>query len=229
MIRLAAFSSMLCLALLAAAVYGTNTVFAHINPSDRLRVSADFAYALSGAGFLVYDLIHIFVIWVFAFFLARFSYTLTWLGTGWLILSSLADLCSLALTMIVNTKIFNSISIGNGAGSAVPFSNYELFSSTLELIQSFSGLAGYAFLIWPVFKSTGPIRTAGYFVLLGFPLGLLQIAEIGRSSASTLWMDLWVTPFTEMIQHGAITAYLIILLSRWNRPASRKVDAVTAY
>jgi hypothetical protein len=228
-ILIGAFSSVLCMILLAAAVFGINLAFIHINPSDRLSLSSDYAYAWSGISFLVYDLIHIFVIWLFAFFLARFSYTLTWLGTGWLILSSLADACSLALTMIANNRTLNSVSIGNGAGSAVPFSNYEILGSTLELIQSFSGLAGYAFLIWPVTKTSGAIRAAGYFFILGFPLGLMQIAEIGRASSSTLWIDLWVTPCTEMIQHGALATFFVMLLSRRDGPQSQNMIVLSAY
>ena len=43
-------------------------------------------------------------------------------------------------------------------------------------------------------------RVAGWFLLLGLPISVLQVAEVGMHSPWTVIVDRWVTPVDEIIQ-----------------------------
>jgi hypothetical protein len=199
------------MALTSAAVTGQQIAYLRFNPTDRLNLSSDFYYAESGWAFFFFDLIHIFVFTLFAYFLARGSKTFAWLGTGWLLVSSFADMALLAIGLFVNSETAYG---GNGAGSAVPFSGLQLITSTLDIIQAFTGVIGYAFLAYAVFKTRGPIRIAGFFVLLGLPMGFIQMVEAGMKD-NTAFLDTWVTPLIEFAQHGALAVLFLGFSFRW--------------
>src|SRR3981081_4529039 len=97
--------------LTVAAVLGQELAYSRFAPSDRLGLSADFNYAESEWAFILYDLAHIIVFCAFAAVLARGSQTLAWLGTGWLILSSFADMTYVAIQLSFNSQTASS---GNG-------------------------------------------------------------------------------------------------------------------
>ena len=141
--------------LTCAAIFGQQVAYLRFDPSDRLNLSSDLFYAESGWAFFFFDLIHIAVFALFAVFLARGSRTFAWMGTGWLIISSIADMMLLAIGLFVNSETAHG---DNSAGSAVPFPGLQLITSTLDVIQAFTGVIGYAFLIGAVLKTRGPTR-----------------------------------------------------------------------
>jgi hypothetical protein len=206
-----AIASALCMVLTVAAVFGQELAFSRFAPSDRLGLSADFNYAESEWAFIMHDLAHIIAFCAFTVVLARGSQTLAWLGTGWLILSSLADMTYVAIQLSFNSQAASS---GNGVGSAVPFPGLELMTSTLDVVQAFAGLIGFAFLAFAVFKVSGQARIAGWFVLLGLPLGVVQLIETGINRNDTGFLDIWITPGTEFIQHAALAWFFFTFAFR---------------
>jgi hypothetical protein len=98
--------------------------------------------------------------------------------------------------------------------------------STLDIIQAFTGVIGYAFLAGAVFKSRGAIRIAGFFVLLGLPMGLIQIVEAGMKDG-TAFLDTWVTPLIEFAQHGALAVLFFGLLFRRFHPKPAETPPLT--
>jgi hypothetical protein len=209
--------------LTCAGIFGQQVAYLRFDPSDRLNLSSDFFYAESGWAFFFFDLVHIIVFALFAVLLARGSRTFAWLGTGWLIISSIGDMTLLAIGLFVNSQTAHG---GNSAGSAVPFPGLQLIMSTLDIIQAFTGVIGYAFLAGAVFKSRGAIRIAGFFVLLGLPMGLIQIVEAGMKDG-TAFLDTWVTPLIEFAQHGALAVLFFGLLFRRFHPKPAETPPLT--
>jgi hypothetical protein len=199
------------MALTIAAVSGQQIAYLRFDPADRLNLSSDFYYAESGWAFFLFDLVHIFVFILFAYFLARGSRAFAWLGTGWLVVSSLADMALLAIGLFVNSQTVHGT---NSAGSAVPFPGLQVFTSTLDIVQAFTGVIGYAFLAYAVFKTSGPTRLAGFFVLLGLPMGFIQMVEAGMKDG-TAFLDTWVTPLIEFTQHGVLTVFFLGFYLPW--------------
>src|SRR5215471_21545588 len=96
-----ALCSGICVVLSLTATLATQIAFSRVDPNNRLGLSQDGFYAMSGWSFLLYDLVHIYVVGVFAFWLVRSLCWEAWIGGSALVISSLADLGSLSVNMFL--------------------------------------------------------------------------------------------------------------------------------
>src|SRR5262245_58680879 len=90
-----------CIVLSITGVVVTQIALGEVDRNNRLGLSQDGFYAISGWAFLSYDLIHIYVIGVFAFWLVRSLCWEAWVGGSALIVSALADCASLGVNMFL--------------------------------------------------------------------------------------------------------------------------------
>jgi hypothetical protein len=204
----------LCIMLSIVAIGADQLALIRISPDNRLALSQDPYYAISGWAFLLYDLIHIFVIAVFALVLAQnFSWE-AWMGGGASIVSSLADVASLSVNMFFLMTALRALAEGRATGLATPEAGFDVICSTLDFAQASFGLVGTLFLGTAAIKASGMAKVTGWFLLAGLPIGFFQIAEVGLHTSWTLIVDEWVTPINEIVQQLVIAITFYALLHR---------------
>jgi hypothetical protein len=206
----AAICSGICVALSLAAILTLQIAFSRVGQNNRLGLSQDGFFAMSGWTFLLYDLVHICVIGVFAFWLVRSLCWEAWIGGSALIIASLADFGSLSVSMFLQTPALSALANGEPVGFPNPEAGYDVICSTLDFTQASFALVGSIFLAGAAMKAQGSARIAGWFIIAGFPIGIFQIAELGLHTPWTAVVDDWVTPLCEIIEH------LIMAICLWD-------------
>jgi hypothetical protein len=205
----------LCVLLSIAAVSLDQYACSRIDPSNRLALCLDNCYNLSHWAYLLYDLFHLFVIAVFALFLAESLSWEAWMGGSASIVSTLADMGSLCVKMFIVTAGLRALALGNPSGLVTPEAGYEFIGSTLDFANASFGIVGTLFLGTAAIKATGVSKIVGWFLLAGLPLGILQFAEVGLSMPWTYFVDIWITPLDEVVQQILIgIAFWTILRQR---------------
>jgi hypothetical protein len=199
----------ICVAVSLAAILTLQIAFSRVYRSNQLGLSQDGFYAMSGWTFLLYDLIHIYVIGVFAFWLVRSLCWEAWIGGSALIIASLADFGSLSVSMFLRTPALSALANGEPVIVPNPEAGYDVICSTLDFAQASFALVGSFFLAGAAMKAQGTARLAGWFILAGFPLSIFQIAEVGLHTPWTAVVDDWVTPISEIMEH------LIMAICLW--------------
>lgn len=212
----------LCILLLIVAIGADQLAFARISPENRLALSLDPYYGVSGWAFLLYDLIHIFVIVVFTLVLAQNFGWEAWMGGGASIVSSLADVASLCVNMFFLMTTFRALAEGQATGLATPEAGFDVICSTLDFAQASFGLVGTLFLATAAIKASGMAKVAGWFLLAGLPISFFQIAEVGLHTYRTLIVDVWVTPINEIVQQLVMTITCYALLHRWPESSAKQ-------
>jgi hypothetical protein len=197
-----------CIVLSITGVVVTQIALGEVDRNNRLGLSQDGFYAISGWAFLSYDLIHIYVIGVFACWLVRSLCWEAWVGGSALIVSGLADCASLGVNIFLLTPALNAYVNGTSAGLPHPEAGYDLICSTLDFAQASFALVGSFFLAGAAMKAGGRARLAAWSIGLGFVTSVFQIAEVGLHTSWTDLVDDWLTPVTEILQHLSITVCL---------------------
>jgi hypothetical protein len=223
---LAAVCSTLCVFLSTIAIATGQIAFSRFGPDNNLGLSLDPFYAISGWAFLLYDLVHVFVIAVFALVLARAFSWEACLGGGASVVSSLADFASLFVNIFFLTAALRALAQGKPIGLASPEAGYEVICSTLDFAQASFGLVGTLFLATAAIKVSGMARVAGWFLLAGLPISFFQIAEVGLHTPWTIIVDGWVTPLDEVAQHTVIAITLFAIIRHRLRSRIPKLNQV---
>ena len=210
----AAVCCFLCVLLSSAGIAANQIAFSRIDPNNRLNLSQDVFHTFASWSFLLYDLLHIFVIVVFALVLAQAFSWEAWMGGGASVVSSLADLASLSVNMFFLMAALRAMAQGKSTGFVTPQAGYDVICSTLDFAQASFGLVGALFLATAAIKASGMPKVAGWFLLMGLPISVLQVAGVGMHTPWTVIVDTLVTPIDEMIQQIAIGLALCAILQR---------------
>jgi hypothetical protein len=221
----AALCSGICIALSLAAIVAAQIAFSHVDRSNRLGLSQDLFYAISGWTFLLYDLVHIYVIGVFAFWLVRSLCWEAWIGGAAMIIASLSDFGSLSVNMFLQTPTLSAMANGQPVGLSTPEAGYDVICSTLDFSQASFALVGLIFLAGAAMKKLGTARLVGWFMIAGLPIAVFQIAEVGLNSPWTCIMDDWITPISEIMQHLILAICLWELFRRQPQSSQLKNEA----
>jgi hypothetical protein len=225
---LAAICCALCVLLSIVGIDAEQFAFSRNDPSNRLGLSQDAYHAVAGWAFLLYDLLHIFVIVVFALVLAQTFSWEAWMGGGAAVVSSLAALSSLSVNMFFLMAALRAMADGRASGLVTPEAGYDVICSTLDFAQASFGLVGTLFLATAAIKASGMTKVAGQFLLIGLPLGFFQLAEIGVHTPWTTMVDSWVIPINTIIQQLVIgVALCAILRGKLEFPVSLKAGHPT--
>jgi hypothetical protein len=206
----AAVCSAICVTLSVAAMVAVQIAFSRVDKNNHLELSQDRFYAISGWTFLLYDLLHIYVLGVFAFWLVRSLCWEAWIGGSALIISSFADMGSLSVNMFLQTPALSALADGRSVGFPQPEAGYDVICSTLDFTQASFALVGSFFLAGAALKVAGPARLAGWLIIAGFPISIFQIAEVGIHAPWTAIVDDWATPLSELSQH------MMMAICLWN-------------
>ena len=204
----------LCVLLSTVAIGANQIAFSRIDPSNRLALSQDGFHNLACWAFLLYDLLHLFVIAVFALVLAESFSWEAWMGGGASIVSTLADLASLGISMFFLMAALRAMAEGKPTGLVTPEAGYDVICSTLDFAQASFGLVGTLFLATAALKASGLAKVAGWFLLIGVPISIFQVAEVGLHTPWTVIIDAWVNPVDEIIQQIVIGIALFAVLRR---------------
>jgi hypothetical protein len=94
--------------------------------------------------------------------------------------------------------------------------------STLDFAQASFGLVGTLFLATAAIKASGLAKVAGWLLLIGLPISIFQVAEVGMHMPWTVIIDSWVNPIDEIVQQTAIGIVLFAILCR--KPKSRQEE-----
>jgi hypothetical protein len=202
----------LCILLSMIAIASNQITFSRIDPSNRLGLSQDLFHNIASWAFLLYDLLHLFVIAVFALVLAQSFSWEAWMGGGASVVSTLADLASLSVSMFFLMTALRAMAEGKPTGLVTPQAGYDVICSTLDFAQASFGLVGTLFLATASMKASGMAKVAGWFLLIGLPISILQVAEVGMHTPWTVIVDVWVNPIDEIIQQIVIGATLFTIL-----------------
>jgi hypothetical protein len=208
----AAVCCALCVLLSTAAIGANQIAFSRFDPNNRLALSQDAYHTFASWAFLLYDLVHIFVIVVFALVLAQTYSWEAWMGGGASVVSSLADVSSLSVSMFFLMASLRAMAEGTSTALVTPEAGYEVICSTLDFAQASFGLVGTLFLATAAIKASGMAKVAGWFLLAGLPISFIQVAEVGLHTPWTVIVDTWVTPIDEIIQQIVIGITLCALL-----------------
>jgi hypothetical protein len=208
--------SAICVALSLMAILATQIAFSRVDRDNRLGLSQDGFYAMSGWSFLIYDLVHIYVIGVFAFWLVRSLCWEAWIGGSALVIASLADFGSLSVNIFLQIPALSALVHGKSIGLPQPEAGYDVICSTLDFAQASFAMVGSFFLAGAAMKARKSARLVGWFVLLGLLISIFQIAEVGLHSFWTEIVNDWLTPVSEILEHLAIAICLWILFSQEN-------------
>jgi hypothetical protein len=222
MLIAAAVCCALCNLFSSIAIAANQIAFSHTDPDNILRLCQDAYYTIASWAFLLYDLLHIFVIIIFALVLAQAFSWEAWMGGGASVVSSLADISSLSVNVFLLTATLRAMAEGKATGLVTPEAGYDVICSTLDFAQSWFGLVGTLFLATAAIKAKGQAKTAGWFLLAGLPISFLQVAEVGMHAPWTAILDRWVTPIDEIIQQIVIGLALCAILRQ--RRKSRAVE-----
>jgi hypothetical protein len=204
----------LCVLLSTVAIGAEQLAYSRIDPNNNLALCQNLYHSVAGWAFLLFDLLHIFVIVVFALVLAQTFSWEAWMGGGASVVSTLADLSSLSVNMFFLMAALRAMAEGNSSGFVTPEAGYEVICSTLDFAQASFGVVGTLFLATAAIKASGMAKVAGWFLLLGaLPISFLQVAEVGMHTPWTVIFDTWVIPFDEIIQQIVIglALYAIVL------------------
>lgn len=208
----------LCVLLSMVAIGANQIAFLGIDPGNRLGLSQNFYHNVASWAFLLYDLLHLFVIAVFALVLAQSYSWEAWMGGGASIVSTLADLASLSVNLFLLMTSLRAMAEGKTTGLVTPEAGYDVICSTLDFAQASFGLVGTLFLATAAIKSSGMAKVAGWFLLAALPISVIQVAEVGMHTPWTVLIDAWVTPIDEIIQQIVIGMALFAVFRR--RPTS---------
>jgi len=216
----------LCVLLSTIAVGANQIAFSRIDPSNRLGLSQDLSHSVSSWAFLLYDLLHLFVIAVFALVLAQSFSWEAWMGGGASVVSTLADLASLSVSMFLLMAALRAMAEGKPTGLVTPESGYDVICSTLDFAQASFGLVGTLFLATAAMKASGMAKVVGWFLLISLPISIFQVAEVGMHTPWTLIVDAWVNPIDEIIQQIVIGLALLAILRRRRVPGLAKIGTL---
>ena len=122
----------LCVLLSTVAIGASQIAFSRIDPSNRLVLSQDFYHSVASWAFLLYDLLHLFVIAVFALVLAQSFSWEAWMGGGASVVSTLADLLSVSVNMFFLMAALRAMAEGKPTGLVTPEAGYDVICSTLD-------------------------------------------------------------------------------------------------
>jgi hypothetical protein len=204
----------LCVLLSTVAIGANQIAFSRIDPSNRLGLSQDAYHNVASWAFFLYDLLHLFVIAVFALVLAESFSWEAWMGGGASVISTLADLASLSVSMFFLMTALRAMAEGKPTGLVTPEAGYDVICSTLNFAQASFGLVGTLFLATAAIKASGMAKLAGWFLLIGLPISFFQVAEVGMRTRWTVVVDAWVNPVDEIIQQIVIGIALLAILRR---------------
>jgi hypothetical protein len=218
----------LCVLLSTIAVGANQIAFSRIDPSNRLGLSQDLFHNVASWAFLFYDLLHLFVIAVFALVLAQSYSWEAWMGGGASVVSTLADLASLSVSMFLLMAALRAMAEGKPTGLVTPEAGYDVICSTLDFAQSSFGLVGTLFLATAAIKASGMAKVAGWFLLIGLPISIFQVAEVGMHTPWTVIVDAWVNPVDEIIQQIVIGVTLFAMLRHRTRPVLAETELTVA-
>lgn len=206
----------ICVVLSIVAVATDQIAYSRIDPYNRMALCLDGYHAVANWAFLLYDLLHLFVIAIFALVLSE---TVSWealLGGGVSMVATLSDMASVSVNVVFLTPGLQAMALGNEPGLSAPEAGYDVITSTLDFAQASFGLVGTLFLGTAAIKAPGISKFVGWFLLASLPIGILQFAEVGLRAPWTLIIDTWVTPVCEIIEQVLIG---LVLLSMVRRPA----------
>ena len=196
------------MALSLTAIVTVQIAFSRVGRNNHLGLSQDGFYALSGWTYLTYDLVHIYVVAVFAFWLARSLCWEAWLGGAALIVAALSDFGSLGVSMFLQTPALSALAHGESVGTPHPEAGYDLISSTLDFAQASFAMVGSFFLAGAALRGQGMARVVGWFLIAGFTINIFQIAEVGLHTSWTDVVDDWITPSGEVAEHSVMAVCL---------------------
>ena len=202
----------LCVLLSMVAIGANQIAFLGIDPGNRLGLSQDFYHNIASWAFLLYDLLHLFVIAVFALVLAQSFSWEAWMGGGASVVSTLADIASLSVNLFFLMASLRAMAEGKPTGLVTPEAGYDVICSTLDFAQASFGLVGALFLATAAIKSSGMAKVAGWVLLAGLPISVFQVAEVGMHTPWTVMIDAWVNPTDEIIQQIVIGIALFAVL-----------------
>jgi hypothetical protein len=209
-----AVCSGICVALSLAAILTVQIAFWRVDRNNHLGLSQDGFHAMSGWAYLTCDLVHVYVIGVFAFWLARSLCWEAWLGGTALIIAALGDFGSLSVNMFLQAPALSALAHGQSVGTPDPEAGYDLICSTLNFAQASFAMVGSFFLAGAAVRGQGMARVVGWFLIAGFMISIFQIAEIGLHTFWTDLVDDWVTPVGKMAEHLVIAICLWGLFGR---------------
>jgi hypothetical protein len=198
------------------AMLATQIAFSRVDRDNRLGLSQDGFYALSGWSFLIYDLVHIYVIGLLAFWLVRSLCWEAWIGGSALVIASLADFGSLSVNISLQIPALTALVQGKSIGLPEPEAGYDVICSTLDFTQASFAMVGSFFLAGAAMKAGKSARLVGWFVLVGLLVSIFQIAEVGLHTFWTEIVDDWLTPLSGILEHLAIAVCLWIWFRREN-------------
>jgi hypothetical protein len=214
----AVISCALCVLLSIAAVSLDQYAYSRIDPYNWMALCLDNYHTMALWAFLLYDLLHVFVIAVFALVLAQAFSWEAWMGGGALIVSTLADMGSVSVRTFFLLAGLRALALGQPPGLAAPEAGFEVICSTLDFANASFGLVGTLFLGTAAIKAKGMSRVVGWFLLAGLPLCILQFAEVGLRTPWTLFIDTWLTPLDEVIQQTLIGIALWTIIRQRQEP-----------
>lgn len=203
--------SAICVALSLIAIVAMQIAFLRVDRDNRLGLSQDGFYAMSGWSFLFYDLVRIYVIGVFAYWLVRSLCWEAWIGGSALIIASLADFGSISVNIFLQIPALSALVHGKSIGLPQPEAGYDVICSTLDFAQASFAMVGSCFLAGAAMKARKSARLVGWLVLVGLLISIFQIAEVGLHTFWTEIVDDWLTPISEILVHLAIAVCLWIL------------------
>jgi hypothetical protein len=204
----------LCVLLSMVAIGANQIAFLGIEPGNRLLLSQNYYHNVASWAFLLYDLLHLFVIAVFALVLAQSYSWEAWMGGGASVVSTLADLASLSVNLFLLMTSLRAMAEGRTTGLVTPEAGYDVICSTLDFAQASFGLVGTLFLATAAIKSSGMAKVAGWFLLAALPISAIQVAEVGLHTPWTVLIDAWVNPIDEIIQQIVIGMALFAVFRR---------------
>jgi len=204
----------LCVLLSTVAIGASQIAFSRIDPSNRLVLSQDFYHSVASWAFLLYDLLHLFVIAVFALVLAQSFSWEAWMGGGASVVSTLADLLSVSVNMFFLMAALRAMAEGKPTGLVTPEAGYDVICSTLDFAQASFGLVGTLFLATAAIKASGMAKVAGWVLFIGLPISVFEVAEVGMHTSWTFLVDAWVNPIDEIIQQIVLGFALFSIVRR---------------
>ena len=146
------------------------------------------------------------------------------MGGGASIVSTLADLASLGISMFFLMAALRAMAEGKPTGLVTPEAGYDVICSTLDFAQASFGLVGTLFLATAALKASGMAKVAGWFLLIGLPISIFQVAEVGLHTPWTVIIDAWVNPVDEIIQQIVIGIALFAVLRRHQNPPGQRTE-----
>src|SRR6202007_416549 len=139
-----------------------------------------------------------------------------------------ADLGSLGVSMFLSMPALSALANGQAAGLPHPAAGFDVIRSTLDFTQASFALVGSIFLASAAMKMPGIPRLAGWFIGVGFPIGIFQIAEVGIHTFWTDLVDEWLTPMSELMEHFIIALCLWELFRRTRRSLMSQTGAAAS-